>query len=53
MLGGDTKWVLVVTRHSRQADGSPLEISEITAPAHRYRYRVEIEQLHAIPGREV
>lgn len=41
-LGPDTKIVVVVRRHTRLADGRPLEVAEMTAPADRYRYRVEI-----------
>jgi GntR family transcriptional regulator len=41
-LGKDARIVLVVRRHTRLADGRPLEIAEMAAPAHRYRFRVEI-----------
>ncbi len=43
-LGAGTRIVLVVRRHTRLADGRPLEIAEMTAPADLYRYRVEIEK---------
>lgn len=43
-LGAGTRIVLVVRRHTRLADGRPLEIAEMTAPAPLYRYRVEIEK---------
>lgn len=41
-LGRDARIVVVVRRHTRLADGRPLELAEMVAPAHRYRYRVEI-----------
>ncbi len=41
-LGADTRIVVVIRRHTRLADGRPLEVAEMAAPAHRYRYRVEI-----------
>ena len=43
-LGAATRIVLVVRRHTRLADGRPLEIAEMSAPADLYRYRVEIEK---------
>lgn len=43
-LGGDTKIVLVVRRHTWLADRRPLEVAEIVAPAHRYRYRIAIHR---------
>ncbi len=43
-LGRDTKIVMVVRRHTRMPGGAPLEVAEMVAPAHRYRYRVEIER---------
>jgi GntR family transcriptional regulator len=41
-LGAETRIVLVVRRHTRLADGRSLEIADMVAPAHRYRYHVEI-----------
>jgi len=41
-LGPETRIVMVVRRHTWLEDGRPLELAEMTAPAHRYRYRVEI-----------
>ena len=43
-LGRQTRMVMVVRRHTTLADGRPLEIAEMAAPAHRYRYRVEIQR---------
>ena len=43
-LGKDTRIVLVVRRHTWLAGGRPLEYAQIVAPAHRYRYRVEISK---------
>lgn len=43
-LGPQARVVLVVRRHTRLSDGRPLEIAEMAAPAHLYRYRVEIEK---------
>jgi GntR family transcriptional regulator len=43
-LGPETKIVVVVRRHTWLADGRPLEVAEMVAPAHRYRYRVEIRR---------
>jgi GntR family transcriptional regulator len=41
-LGPDTTIVMCVTRHTFLADGRPLEVAQMIAPAHRYRYRVEL-----------
>lgn len=41
-LGNDTQIVMVVRRHTWLAPDRPLELAEMIAPAHRYRYRVEI-----------
>jgi GntR family transcriptional regulator len=41
-LGAETRIVLVVRRHTHLADGRSLELAEMVAPAHRYRYHVEI-----------
>jgi GntR family transcriptional regulator len=41
-LGPDTSIVMVVRRHTFMAHRRPLEMAEMVAPAHRYRYRVEI-----------
>jgi GntR family transcriptional regulator len=43
-LGGDTRIVMVVRRRSWLSDGRALEVAHMVAPAHRYRYRVEIER---------
>ena len=43
-LGRQTRMVMIVRRHTWLADGRPLEIAEMAAPAHRYRYRVEIQR---------
>jgi GntR family transcriptional regulator len=43
-LGADVPVVLVVRRHTRLADGRPLEIAEMTADARHYRYRVEVSK---------
>jgi len=42
VLGKGARIVVVVRRHTWLADGRPLEVAEMTAPADRYRYRVEI-----------
>jgi GntR family transcriptional regulator len=42
LLGADTNIVLMIERLSVLADGRPLEIAEIVAPAHRYRYAVRL-----------
>lgn len=41
-LGRDTRIVMVVRRRTRLPGGRPLELADMVAPAHRYRYRVEI-----------
>lgn len=41
-LGTDTEIVVVVERHSFLADGRPLELSHLVAPADRYRYRIDL-----------
>lgn len=41
-LGGSTKIVLIVRRYTMLADGRPLEVSQLIAPADRYRYRVRL-----------
>jgi GntR family transcriptional regulator len=41
-LGPDTHIVMVIARHTFLGDGRPLEVAEMIAPAHRYRYRVEL-----------
>jgi GntR family transcriptional regulator len=41
-LGSDTKIVMVVQRVTFTAAGKPIERAYMIAPAHRYRYRVEI-----------
>jgi GntR family transcriptional regulator len=41
-LGRDTHIVMVVQRHTFLANSRPLEIAQMIAPAHRYKYRVEI-----------
>ena len=41
-LGSETKIVVAVRRHTWLAGRRPLEIAEMIAPAHLYRYRVEI-----------
>ena len=43
-LGADVPMVLVVRRHTRLADGRPLEIAEMVADARHYRYRVEVSK---------
>jgi GntR family transcriptional regulator len=43
-LGPGVKIVLVVRRHTFLADGRPLEVAEMVAPASRYRYLVEIRK---------
>jgi DNA-binding GntR family transcriptional regulator len=43
-LGADVPIVLVVRRHTRLADGRPLEIAEMVADARHYRYRVEVSK---------
>ena len=43
-LGSDTKIVMVVQRVTFTAAGKPLERADMIAPAHRYRYRVEISK---------
>ncbi len=43
-LGRATRILVVVRRHTWLADGRPLEVAEMAAPAHRYRYRVEIQR---------
>ena len=43
-LGPPARIVLVVRRHTFLADGRPLEIAEMVAPASRYRYLVEIQK---------
>ena len=43
-LGRQAKAVLVIRRHTWLADGRPLEIAEMAAPADLYRYRVEIRK---------
>jgi DNA-binding GntR family transcriptional regulator len=41
-LGPAAKTVISVRRQTFLGDGTPLEIAEMVAPAHLYRYRVEI-----------
>lgn len=41
-LGEDTQIVMAVRRHSWLGKDRALEVAEMVAPAHRYRYRVEI-----------
>jgi DNA-binding GntR family transcriptional regulator len=41
-LGPETRIVMVVRRRTFLADGRPLEVAEMVAPAHRYQYRMEI-----------
>lgn len=41
-LGSETKIVVVVRRRTWLSGGRPLEVAEMVAPAHRYRYRVDI-----------
>jgi GntR family transcriptional regulator len=43
-LGPDTKIVIVVHRVTFAATGKPIERAHMIAPAHRYRYRVEISK---------
>ena len=43
-LGADVPIVLIVRRHTRLADGRPLEIAEMVADARHYRYRVEVSK---------
>jgi DNA-binding GntR family transcriptional regulator len=43
-LGADVPIVLVIRRHTRLADGRPLEVAEMAADARQYRYRVEISK---------
>src|SRR5947208_774854 len=38
-LGSDVPIVLVIRRHTRLADGRPLEVAEMAADARHYRYR--------------
>jgi GntR family transcriptional regulator len=41
-LGKDTHVVMIVQRHTFMSNHRPLELAQMIAPAHRYRYRVEI-----------
>jgi GntR family transcriptional regulator len=41
-LGPDTAIVMVVHRHTFMGDDRPLELAHMVAPAHRYRYQVEL-----------
>jgi DNA-binding GntR family transcriptional regulator len=41
-LGPGARIVIAVRRHTRLADGRPLEVAEMIADARHYRYRVEI-----------
>jgi len=42
VLGPDTSIVMAVQRQSFLANGTPLELGHMVAPAHRYRYRIEL-----------